>query len=204
MGAKHSIVKTLVPPKRKEDYPRLFPLDKDYKVYDKATAEFEEITGGKKKKMTKEQFLESQKKRFEGMDPRLLDNIWNAFDSDNNGVMDVNEYRLYCAINSVGSRRQKAVALFAVTDTSNDRALQKNEVANLMVLARKFAKKSQMGGEATGPIELTSDEMVEVTKQADEFMERHDKDGNGNVELEEFLAGWQDQAFADFNFFEQK
>jgi len=204
MGGKHSVAKILCPAKKKEDYARMFPLDKDFKLYDKAAVEFAEITGSKKKKMTKEQFISSQSKRFAGMEPALLDSIWNAFDSDGNGVMDVDEFRLYTAVNAVGSRRQRAIALFAVSDTSNDRSLQKNEIASSMILARKFAKKTQMGGEPSEVIQLTPDELVEVTKQADEFMARHDKDGNHVVELEEFLAGWADAAFADFNFFDDK
>jgi len=204
MGAKHSVSKILCPARKKEDYARMFPLDKDFKLYDKAAVEFEEITGGKKKKMTKDQFISSQSKRFAGMEPALLNSIWNAFDSDGNGMMDVDEFRLYTAVSTVGSRRQRAIALFAVSDTSNDRSLQKNEIASIMILARKFAKKTQMGGEPSEIIQLTPDELVEVTKQADEFMERHDKDGNHVVELEEFLKGWQDAAFADFNFFDDK
>jgi len=182
----------------------MFPLDKDCKIYDSATVEFTAITGSKKKKMTKDQFLSSQSSRFAGMEPHLLESIWNAFDSDNNGVMDVDEYRLYRAINGAGSRRQRAIALFAVTDTSNDRSLQKSEIVSMMILARKFAKIAQMKTAPTGLVELTPDEIVEVTEKADAFMARHDKDGNNSVELEEFLAGWQDQAFADFNFFEPK
>jgi len=204
MGAKNSVAKILNPPRKKEDYARMFPLDKDYKVYDSATVEFEEITGSKKKKMTKEQFLDSQKERFAGMDPHLLESIWNAFDSDGNGVMDVEEFRLYRAINGAGSRRQRAIALFAITDTSNDQALQKPEIASMMILARKFMKRTQMTTPPEGLIELTPDELVEITAKADAFMERHDKDGSNCVELQEFVAGWQDEAFADFNFFDDK
>jgi len=204
MGAKNSVAKILAPPKNKEAYNRMFPSDKDYKVYDGAAAEFEEITGSKKKTMTKDQFIETQKKRFIGMEPQLLDSIWNAFDTDGNGVMDVNEFRLFHAINAVGSRRQRAMALFAVTDTSNDRTLQKSEIASMMILARKFIKRSTMDPPPTEPIQLTADELVEVTKQADDFMERHDKDKSNSVEIEEFVKGWQDEAFADFNFFDDK
>jgi len=204
MGGKHSVAKVLAPVKKKEDYARLFPRDKDYKLYDSSTNEFVEITGSKKKKMTKDQFFSTQTKRFVGMEPHLLEAIWNAFDSDNNGVMDIDEFRLYKAINSVGSRRQRAIALFAVTDTSNDRALEKNEIASMMILAKKFAKRSAMAEPPTEVIQLTPDELVAFTAQADAFMERHDKDKNGSIELEEFLKGWQDEAFADFNFFDDK
>jgi len=204
MGAKNSVVKVLTPPKKKDDYARMFPLDKDFKVYDSATAEFQEITGGKKKKMSKDQFLSSQSRRFIGMEPHLLESIWNAFDTDGNGVMDVDEFRLYRAVNSCGSRRQRAIALFAVTDTSNDRALQKNEIASMMILAFRFNKRNKMDPPPTDVIQLTTDELVEITKQADAFLERHDKDGNKSVEIEEFVAGWQDEAFADFNFFDDK
>jgi len=204
MGAKHSVCKVLTPTKKKEDYARMFPLDKDYKVYDQATAEFEDIAGGKKKKMSKDLFMTSQGKRFAGMEPKLLENIWNAFDADGNGVMDIDEYRLYRAINSVGSRRQRAIALFAVTDSSNDRALQKDEIVSMMLLARKFSKKAAMASPPAEVIQLTPDELVEVTKIAEDFLKRHDKDGNGSVELEEFLSGWKDEAFADFNFFDDK
>jgi len=205
MGAKNSVSKVLCPAKKKEDYARMFPNDKEYKVYDRATSEFTEIVGDKKKKsMTKEQFLESQKGRFVGMDPTLVDAIWNAFDSDGNGTMDVDEFRLYHAINACGSRRQRAIALFAVTDTSNDRKLEKSEIVSLMILARKFKKRSEIDPPPTSPIELTADELVQVTAQADSFMERHDKDGSQTVELDEFLKGWQDEVFADFNFFDDK
>jgi len=204
MGAKNSVTKVLTPPKKKEDYIHMFPLDKDYKIYDKATAEFEEVVGNKKKNMTKDQFLNSQKQRFVGMDPHLLEAIWNAFDTDGNGVMDVNEFRLYHAINAVGSRRQRAIALFGVTDTSNDRILQKSEIVSMMILARKFKKRATMDPAPTAPVELTADELVEVTKQAEDFMERHDKDKSQTVEIEEFVKGWQDEAFADFNFFDDK
>jgi len=204
MGAKHSIVKVLTPPKKKEDYARMFPLDKDFKVYDSATSEFSEIAGAKKKKMTKDQFIASQAPHFAGMEPHLLESIWNAFDTDGNGVMDVDEYRLYRAINAVGSRRQRAIALFAVTDTSNDRSLQKNEIASMMILAYKFNKRAKMESPPTELIQLTPDELVDITAKADAFLERHDKDGNHSVEIEEFITGWQDEAFADFNFFDDK
>ena len=162
------------------------------------------ITGNKKNKMTKEQFLKSQAERFAGMDPHLLESIWNAFDCDGNGFIDRDEFRLYRAINGVGSRRQRAIALFAVTDTSNDRVLQKSEIVSMMILARKFAKRGKMDATPTEPIELTADEVVEVTAQADDFLARHDKDGNQLIEFEEFLKGWQDASFADFNFFDDK
>lgn len=204
MGAKNSVSKVLMPVKKKEDYIRLFPRDKDYKLYDAATDEFKKITGDKKNKMTKEQFIKSQTERFAGMDPHLLENIWNAFDCDGNGFIDRDEFRLYRAINGVGSRRQRAIALFAVTDTSNDRVLQKSEIVSMMILARKFAKRSKMDAPPTEPVELTADEVVEVTAQADEFLARHDKDGNQLIEFEEFVKGWQDAAFADFNFFDDK
>jgi len=204
MGAKNSACKVLVPPKKKSVYAMLFPRDKEFTVYEKATKEFESITGSKRKNMTKDQFFASQKERFAGMDASLLENIWNAFDSDNNGVMDVDEYRLYVAINSVGSRRQRAIALFGVTDTSNDHALQKEEIQSLMVLVRKFNKKAGMDAPPEETISLSKEELAEVEKQVDAFMKAHDKDGNGNVEFEEFLDGWQDQAFADFNFFDDK
>ena len=176
----------------------------DYKIYDAATDEYQKITGDKKKKMTKEQFLNSQAERFAGMDPTLLNSIWNAFDCDGNGVMDRDEFRLYRAINAVGSRRQRAIALFAVTDTSNDRILQKSEIVSMMILVRKFNKKAKMEDPPSGPIELTPEEVVEVTAEADAFLARHDKDGNQLIEFEEFLKGWQDASFADFNFFDDK
>jgi len=204
MGAKNSVVKVLSPPKNKDKYARMFPLDKDFKVYDGATREFEEIVGDKKKGMTKEQFLKSQSQRFVGMEAQLLNAIWNAFDSDGNGVMDVDEFRLYHAINSVGSRRQRAIALFAVSDTSNDRSLEKSEIISMMILARQFSKRSKMDVPPEGPVQLTADELLEVTKQADAFMERHDKDNSKTVEIEEFVKGWEDEAFADFNFFDDK
>jgi len=206
MGAKNSVLKVLSPPKKKEEYARMFPLDKDFKIYDRATQEFEEIVGGKKKKssMTKEQFLETQKHRFVGMDPHLLNAIWNAFDTDGNGVMDVDEFRLYHAINAVGSRRQRAIALFAVTDTSNDRALEKSEIVSMMILARIFKKRSELDPPPTEPIQLTPEELMDVTTQAEGFMERHDKDKSHTVEIDEFVKGWQDEAFADFNFFDDK
>jgi len=204
MGAKNSVSKVLCPVKKKEDYIRLFPRDKDYKIYDSATDEYQKITGDKKKKMTKEQFMKSQAERFTGMDPTLLESIWNAFDCDGNGVMDRDEFRLYRAINAVGSRRQRAIALFAVTDTSNDRVLQKGEIVSMMILARKFAKRSKMEDPPSGPIELTPEEIVDVTAEADAFLARHDKDGNQLIEFEEFLKGWQDASFADFNFFDDK
>jgi len=186
----------------------MFPLDQDCKIYDGATSEFEEVVGpGDKKKpmtMTKEQFLKSQRCRFVGMDPTLLEAIWNAFDADGNGVMDIHEFRLYHAINAVGSRRQRAIALFAVTDTSNDRVLQKSEIITMMILARKFQKRSKMDAPPTGAIELTPDELLDVSKQADTFMENHDKDHSQTVEIEEFVKGWQDETFADFNFFDDK
>jgi len=204
MGAKNSVCKVLMPVKKKEDYVRLFPRDKDFKIYDAATDEFQKITGNKKNKMTKEQFLKSQAERFAGMDPTLLESIWNAFDCDGNGIMDRDEFRLYRAINAVGSRRQRAIALFAVTDTSNDRILQKSEIVSMMILVRKFNKKAKMEDPPTGPIELTPEEVVEVTAEADAFLARHDKDGNQLIEFEEFLKGWQDASFADFNFFDDK
>jgi len=204
MGAKNSVVKVLTPPDKKEKYIRMFPLDKDCKIYDGATREFEEIVGAKKKAMTKEQFLETQGRRFVGMEPQLLNAIWNAFDADGNGVMDINEFRLYHAINAVGSRRQRAIALFAVSDTSNDRSLEKSEIVSMMILARKFLKRSKMADPPKDVIQLTPDEILEVTAQADAFMERHDKDKSNTVEIEEFVKGWQDEAFADFNFFDDK
>jgi hypothetical protein len=204
MGAKNSVSKVLCPVKKKEDYIRLFPRDKDFKLYDAATDEYQKITGNKKNKMTKEQFLKSQAERFVGMDPHLLESIWNAFDCDGNGFMDRDEFRLYRAINGVGSRRQRAIALFAVTDTSNDRVLQKSEIVSMMILARKFAKRSQMAEPPAAPIELTPEEVVDITSQADAFLAAHDKDGNQLIEFEEFLKGWQDAAFADFNFFDDK
>jgi len=204
MGAKNSVKKVLVPTKKKSDYVLLFPRDKDFAVYNKATEEFEKLTGGKKKNLTKEQFLESQAQRFAGMDPQLLDAIWNAFDSDNNGVMDVDEFRLYHAINSVGSRRQRAIALFAVTDTSNDRALQKDEIISLMTLAEKLRERAKMDVPPTELIKLTPEQEAEIAKEAEEFLARHDVDKNGSVELEEFLKGWADKKFADFNFFDDK
>jgi len=199
----NSPAKILTPPKKKEDYVNMFPLDRDLKIYNAAAAEFEQITG-KKKTMTKDQFLNSQASRFAGMDSHLLGAIWNAFDADGNGVMDVNEYRLYHAVNAVGSCNQRAMALFAVTDTSNDRVLQENEIVSMMILARKFKKRAEMAAPPTGPVDLTEDELLQVSKDADAFMEHHDKDKNKSVEVEEFVKGWQDQAFADFNFFENK
>jgi len=203
MGAKNSVAKILTPPKKKEDYMNMFPLDRDLKVYNAATAEFEQITS-KKKTMTKDQFMKSQASRFAGMDPHLLGAIWNAFDADGNGVMDVNEFRLYHAVNAVGSNNQRAMALFAVTDTSNDRVLQQSEIVSMMILARKFKKRAAMDAPPTGAIDLTADEVLQVTKDADAFMERHDKDKSKSVEIDEFMKGWQDQAFADFNFFDSK
>jgi len=204
MGAKNSVTKVLIPTKKKSDYLRMFPRDSECRVYDQATKEFESITGGKKKNMTKEQFFETQAERFAGMDPKLLDSIWNAFDTDGNGVMDIDEYRLYHGINAVGSRRQRAIALFAVSDTSNDRALQKDEILSLMTLAEKFRLRGQMAAAPAGPIELTPEQAATVADRANKFMERHDLDKNGDVELEEFLKGWADQEFADFNFFDDK
>jgi len=193
------------PPKDKETYILMFPRDKDYAVYDSATAEFEDIVKDKKKKkMTKEMFMNSQKERFAGMDENLMKAIWNAFDSDGNGVMDIDEFRLYRAVNAVGSRRQRAVALFAVTDTSNDRALQKKEVVTMMTYAFLFNKKSKMDAPPTEILKLDDEEKAQVAREADAFMERHDKDKNKSIELEEFLKGWDDQAFADFNFFDDK
>jgi len=204
MGAKNSILKVLNPPKSKDDYQRMFPLDKNFVIYETAASEFETITGGKRRKMTKGQFMMSQGRRFEGMDPQLLANIWNAFDSDGNGVMDLDEYRLYCAINAAGSRRQRAIALFAVVDTSNDRCLQEGEIMSLMALARKFKKREGMAVSPGAIVELSPEEIGEISIVAKEFMEFHDRDKSGSISVEEFLNGWQDEAFADFNFFDNK
>eukprot|EP01105_Mastigella_eilhardi_P021994 TRINITY_DN5381_c0_g4_i1.p1 TRINITY_DN5381_c0_g4~~TRINITY_DN5381_c0_g4_i1.p1 ORF type:complete len:199 (+),score=46.55 TRINITY_DN5381_c0_g4_i1:62-658(+) len=144
-------------------------------------------------KITREGF----KKILEGvLQPELVDQVFDSFDRDHNGYMDVREYLAMMGVTYGGTLDQKLNASFELFDKNGDGGLSREEVRDmfLMIVKQKRAAQSFMKTGARVPMNqpLDTKAMTAIEKVIDTVFDRVDRDKNGSIDRHEFMLGFSE------------
>jgi len=135
--------------------------------------------------------------------------IWNAFDVDGNNKMDLEEWSLFCAISQFGSQKHKLTASFALCDKSQDGLIAEGEVFNVLrrsmrmgmrnEVRQKYSSEEAQNAKArrqlvkeSKRVHLSPEQTKMLKERSKQIMEAADKDKNGKISLDEFLAAAQE------------
>ncbi|KAH3766219.1 hypothetical protein Pelo_1893 [Pelomyxa schiedti] len=120
----------------------------------------------------------------------LAEQVFDSFDFDHNGYMDVREYLSMMGVTHGGSLEQKLNASFDLFDKNGDGVLSKEEVKGMFVL---IIKQKRAAANPKAPQEELDEKSLQTIQGiVDAVFSRVDTDGNGTIDRKEFLAGFKD------------
>jgi len=146
---------------------------------------------GKDGKITKAQF----KQILDGvMHPDLADKVFESFDRDNSGTMDVREYLAMMGVTHGGTLEQKLNASFELFDKDASGDLSRDEIKEMFVMIvkqkKRAASQKSPGGAATADVVLDAKSMAAIETVINTVFDRIDADHSGTIDRTEFLDGF--------------
>eukprot|EP00727_Mastigamoeba_balamuthi_P007690 m51a1_g3541 putative ef hand domain containing protein (187) ;mRNA; r:983117-984093 len=115
----------------------------------------------------------------------LAGQYFDAFDVDHSGSINMHEWLLMVGLMRGGSREEKLRGSFKLFDKDNSNSLSKDEVIGMLRIVRR---NSRIPSQRKFP--LTEKEELEVKTLVDEVFRRIDIDKNGELSIDEFVAGF--------------
>ena len=143
-------------------------------------------------KITKSQFIEI----LGGvMNDDLAEKVFDSFDRDHNGTMDVREYMMMMGVAQGGNVEAKLRASFDLFDADGNGSLDRDEVTAMFVNIVKQKRATQRFAatriRTPASAEVIDDkQMKEIKRIIDEVFKKVDTDGSGDIDLEEFINGF--------------
>ncbi|KAH3763518.1 neurocalcin [Pelomyxa schiedti] len=132
-------------------------------------------------KMTLEEFVAHWQPQ--GLPREASSRVFNAFDKDHSGTLELQEFLTYVAINNKTSTvEQKLEASFMVFDASGDGTLTREEVRAMLVLIAQ-----QQGAADEGAIRFIENDAVPKIFAA------VDTNKNNTLDMAEFIQGFKEQ-----------
>eukprot|EP01088_Endostelium_zonatum_P014088 TRINITY_DN2953_c0_g2_i1.p1 TRINITY_DN2953_c0_g2~~TRINITY_DN2953_c0_g2_i1.p1 ORF type:complete len:190 (+),score=64.39 TRINITY_DN2953_c0_g2_i1:198-767(+) len=130
-----------------------------------------------------------------GNDPNFAGAIFDSFDRDRNGSIDIKEYMALMGVTFGGSIEKKLEASFNLFDENGDGQLDKTEIERMA----SFVFRSMVGN-SKDP--LTEKQQRTIERIVNEVFDKVDSDKSGTLDRNEFNAGFKDHPEI-CNFFKQ-
>jgi len=130
----------------------------------------------------------------------LSDHLFDVFDTDGNGEIDLNEFTVGLLCLVTGSKRDKVRALFQLCDLDASGEIDHEEFYQLLRFLHLELPNAQRAlkvdkGSETAAIEQMSDEALHAMARA--IVNKLDIDGNGEISLDELMAWFDGNPDAD-------
>jgi len=127
--------------------------------------------------------------------PELAGMIFDVFDKDNNGIMDLREYLAMCGMTRAGTPEQRLAASFDLFDENSDGVISKDEVRAIlkMLVQQKMAiaRFQQTGRKCSASSQsLDTKTLMSIDRIVDMTFAKVDTDKNGTIDKEEFIQGF--------------
>lgn len=149
--------------------------------------------------ISKEKFIEIMAEHG-AADEEFATAIFESFDADESGKIDIQEYLSLMGITFGGSVEEKLQASFRLFDKDGDGELDADEIENMLMMATRAVVRKQYNASqqqahnkiATGKTEVEIPEplRLKIKEIVAEIFEKVDTDGNGKLSLEEFTNGF--------------
>jgi len=130
-----------------------------------------------------------------GNDPGFAGAIFDSFDRDKSGTIDVKEYMALMGVTFGGTVESKLDASFNLFDENGDGSLSKEEIERMAA----FVFRSMIGNSKET---LSDKQMKTIKKIVHEVFDKVDKNGDGVLDREEFKSGFKEHPDI-CNFFKQ-
>eukprot|EP01107_Rhizomastix_libera_P008061 TRINITY_DN2312_c0_g1_i4.p1 TRINITY_DN2312_c0_g1~~TRINITY_DN2312_c0_g1_i4.p1 ORF type:complete len:192 (+),score=47.67 TRINITY_DN2312_c0_g1_i4:26-601(+) len=122
------------------------------------------------------------------MAEELADKVFDSFDRDGNGTMDLREYLMMMGVTHGGTIEQKLKASFEMFDKDGNGELSKVEVREMFMLIVNQKRRAQFPRGPLPPLDAKSESAIDGVVNA--VFDRVDADGNGVLTLDEFMTGF--------------
>mmetsp|Transcript_17911 Transcript_17911/g.19938 ORF Transcript_17911/g.19938 Transcript_17911/m.19938 type:complete len:203 (-) Transcript_17911:108-716(-) len=150
-----------------------------------------------KGKITREQFLNTYA-RHGIMDIELGNQVFDSFDRDKNGLLDIREYLSLMGVAYGGTLEQKLKASFEVFDKDGDGELSKDEIRDIIVIIIKQIERTRLREGSSNPyitgetpVTIDKDGQAKIEKMLNEVFDVVDTDGSGTIDEDEFITGFK-------------
>eukprot|EP01121_Diplochlamys_sp_Union-15-3_P004672 TRINITY_DN1486_c0_g1_i1.p1 TRINITY_DN1486_c0_g1~~TRINITY_DN1486_c0_g1_i1.p1 ORF type:complete len:200 (+),score=32.06 TRINITY_DN1486_c0_g1_i1:50-649(+) len=129
------------------------------------------------------------------MDSALSNLVFDSFDKDKNGMLELREYMAMMGVIYGGTIDQKLEASFSVLDKNGDKLLSKEEIRDMLIIIIKQLERTKMrtkyGDQVTGSTPVLIDSQVKLIENIlKEVFDKVDTDGSGTIDKDEFFIGF--------------
>ena len=132
-----------------------------------------------------------------GMGEELANQLFDSFDTDNSGTMDINEYLALMGVTFGGTVQQKLRASFAIFDKDGNGSLSKDEVRDMLrmvivqVMRAQFRSTHGKSAAKSATV-LDAAANAKIDQVVEEVFDRVDKDKSGSIDIDEFEKGFSE------------
>jgi Ca2+-binding EF-hand superfamily protein len=132
------------------------------------------------------------------METELANQVFDSFDRDGNGDMDMDEYMTLMGVTFGGNIEQKLRASFEIFDKNGDGVLSKEEVKKMLVMVVKQVTRAQLkarqGKKVSGSTQIEIDENghAKLNTILDDIFNKVDANHDGLIDINEFIHGFAD------------
>eukprot|EP01105_Mastigella_eilhardi_P002573 TRINITY_DN1321_c0_g2_i1.p1 TRINITY_DN1321_c0_g2~~TRINITY_DN1321_c0_g2_i1.p1 ORF type:complete len:176 (-),score=64.83 TRINITY_DN1321_c0_g2_i1:109-636(-) len=121
----------------------------------------------------------------------LADQVFDSFDRDKNGYMDLDEYLTMMGVTHGGTVQQKLNASFDLFDKNGDGTLSRDEIREMFILIIKQKRVAQGKPVVKGET-LEAREMAIIEGVIEAVFKEVDIDHNGVLDRAEYLRGFSE------------
>ncbi|KAH3757406.1 hypothetical protein Pelo_10834 [Pelomyxa schiedti] len=119
----------------------------------------------------------------------LAEKIFESFDRDGSGFMELKEYLEMMGVTHGGTIDQKLEASFHLFDKDTDGRVSRDDIKDMFIMTVKQKRVARTGGSSASVI-LDNAAMEAIDKVIDSIFTKLDTDNSGFLDLEEFIAGF--------------
>jgi len=118
----------------------------------------------------------------------MYEDVWRLLGCEKPGKMDFSQFLLFMCV-GVADQKTKLTASFALADRKCAGKLTEKTLREVLERPILQQRRQQTG---VKKFQLTPDEKAHIQEKAHQFMAVVDKDGDGVITLEDFLAAYDD------------
>eukprot|EP01090_Pellita_catalonica_P023412 TRINITY_DN9631_c0_g1_i1.p1 TRINITY_DN9631_c0_g1~~TRINITY_DN9631_c0_g1_i1.p1 ORF type:complete len:191 (+),score=58.24 TRINITY_DN9631_c0_g1_i1:61-633(+) len=154
---------------------------------------------GKDNEISKETFIEVMTNQG-AADREFASAIFDSFDRDRSGTIDIREYMALMGVSFGGSVDEKLEASFNLFDEDGNGELDVDEVEKMLCMVMKSMLRRNSTTEDAAA--LSKKRKKEIGRIVAEIFAKVDTDESGTIDLDEFKKGFKEQSEI-CNFFKQ-